>query len=39
MRMDMPRIHPLIEQIDRLALARAFDAGDQYQHGKATLAA
>ena len=37
MRVNMPRIHPLIEQIHRLALAGAFDAGDQDQHGEATL--
>ena len=31
---DMPRIHPLVEQVDHLALARAFNAGDENQRGE-----
>ena len=34
---DVARIHPFVEQVDGLALARAVDAGDQDQYGKATL--
>ena len=37
MGVNMPWIHPLIEQIDGLTLAGAFDARDQDQHRKAAL--
>jgi hypothetical protein len=31
------RVHPLVEQVDRLALAGALDAGDQDQHREAAV--
>ncbi len=36
--LDMARVHPLVQQIHRLALAAAVDAGDQDQRGEALLA-
>ncbi|MCY1291141.1 hypothetical protein D9M70_403180 [compost metagenome] len=35
--LDVARIEPLVEQLDRLALARALDAVDQQDHRKARL--
>jgi hypothetical protein len=34
MRGDLARVHPLVEQVHGLALARALDAGDHDQHRK-----
>ncbi|MNV56498.1 hypothetical protein D3C71_1487870 [compost metagenome] len=34
---DQPGVHPLVEQLDRLALAGTFDAVDQYDHRKPAL--
>lgn len=34
---DVARVHPLVEQVDGLALACAFDATDEYQHGELLL--
>jgi hypothetical protein len=34
---DVPRVHPLVEQVDRFALAGAFDTGNQDQHRKAAV--
>ena len=34
---DVARVHPLVEQVHRLALARALDTGDQDEHGKAPV--
>ncbi|MNZ37146.1 hypothetical protein D3C78_545880 [compost metagenome] len=34
---DHARVHPLVEQLDRLALAGAFDAVDQHDHREARL--
>ncbi len=34
---DQARVHPFVEQLDRLALARPFDAVDQDDHRKALL--
>ena len=35
--LDQARVHPFVEQLDRLALARAFDAVDQDDHREALL--
>ena len=35
--LNQPRVHPLIEQLDRFALAGAFHAIDQQQHREARL--
>ncbi|MDT4827471.1 hypothetical protein FQZ97_608190 [compost metagenome] len=34
---DQPRVHPLVEQLDRLALAGTLDAVDQDEHREARL--
>ncbi|MNF60524.1 hypothetical protein D3C84_421450 [compost metagenome] len=34
---DQPRVHPLVEQLDRLALAGALDAIDQDEHRETRL--
>jgi len=34
---DHARVHPLVEQLDRLALAGTFDAIDQHDHREARL--
>ncbi|MNN31684.1 hypothetical protein D3C81_1453810 [compost metagenome] len=36
---DQPRVHPLVEQLDRLALAGALDAVEQHDQRKARLLA
>ena len=33
-RLDVARVHPLVQEIDRLALAGPVDAVDQHHHGK-----
>ena len=35
MGVDVARVHPLVEQVDRLALARTVDAADHDQNGEA----
>ncbi|MNZ55557.1 hypothetical protein D3C78_734860 [compost metagenome] len=35
--LDQARVHPFVEQLDRLALARPFDTVDQDQHREARL--
>jgi hypothetical protein len=35
--LDQARVHPLVEQLDRLALAGAFDAVDQHDHRETRL--
>ena len=37
--LDEARVHPFVEQVDRLALARAFHARDQDEDGEALLLA
>ncbi|MNC41854.1 hypothetical protein D3C75_906410 [compost metagenome] len=37
--LDQPRVHPLVEQLDRLALAGALDAVEQHDQRKARLLA
>ncbi len=36
-RQHVPRIHPVVQLVDRLALARAFDAGDEDEHREAAV--
>jgi hypothetical protein len=35
---DVAWVHPLVEQVHRLALAGALDAADQHEHGELLLA-